>query len=210
MLYEINKIVATASYQHWLTDELYSSQWFLTMTVIALFYTVWLKLVDKSRLSHLLLLGSLSAIGFVIAEVILIGLLGVAEYKIRPFALMPPLFIVSITKAPILYMLVQQYTNSWKSYTLWAGIGTAGIAFGLFPLYSLVGIYQLHHWNYLYQFLLMFTDGMIARALLLWVINIEQKQMALHPVSPTFSRLQPVATKPLNEDTDDITDNDQQ
>lgn len=177
--------------------------------MLVIVYTVWLKLVDTSRLRDLLLLGSLSAVGFLIADIILMGYFGVAEYKIRPIMLEPPIFIVSVTKAPILYMLVQQYTSSWKSYALWDGIGTAVIAFGLLPAYSLLGIYQLHHWNYFYQFLLMFTDGMVARALLLWVISLEQGHPASSRVAQVFPGLQPAASKPLHDDNDGKTDSDQ-
>jgi putative effector of murein hydrolase len=136
-----------------------------------------------------------------------IGYFGVIEYKIRLVPLEPPILIVSVTITPILYMLVQQYTSQWRSYALWASIGTAVLAFGLFPLYSLMGILQLHRWNYFYEFILMFTAGIVARVLLLWVISIEQSQPTSSRVSSVFSGLQPVATKPLdNENTTDKND----
>lgn len=174
MLYESSRLLVNQSYQHWVSNELFSFGWFFTIGVLVVIYTVWLKLVDKSRLSHLLLLGSLSAVGFIVADMVFMNFLGLAEYKIRPFPLDPPIFIVSVTKAPVLYMLVQQYTSSWKGYLLWASIGTAVLAFGIFPIYSLLGVYQLHNWNYFYQFLLMLIGGMLARATFLWIIGIEQ------------------------------------
>lgn len=208
MPYETARLLAYQSYQQWISTELFSFNWFVIMGMLAIFYTVWIKLVDTSRLSKILLLGSLSAVGFLIADIILMGYFGVAQYKVSPLPVEPPIFIVSVTKAPILYMLVYQYTSSWKSYALWASIGTAVLSFGLFPLYSLLGIFQLHHWNYFYQFLLMFTGGMIARALLLWVISLEQGHPAFSRVSSPFPGLQPVATKPLKEHRDDGTDED--
>jgi hypothetical protein len=176
--------------------------------MITIFYTIWLKVVDKSRIQSILLLGSLSAVGLVVADIVLMGYFGVAEYKIRPFPWEPAIFIVSVTKAPILYMLVLQYTSSWRDYLLWAGIGTAVLAFGILPIYSLLNIYQLHHWNYLYQFLLMFVDGAIARVLLLWLISMEQSQTVSSRASSMFSGIQPAAIKPLDTDNQDTTDND--
>ena len=209
MPYETARLLAYQSYQQWISTEIFSSGWFIIVGLLVIVYTVWIKLVDTSRLRDLLLLGSLSAVGFAIADMILSGYFGVVEYKIRPFPLEPPIFIVSITKGPILYMLVQQYTSSWKSYALWTSIGTAVLTFALLPAYSLLGIFQLHKWNYFYQFLLMFTDAMIARALLLWVISLEQGQSSVHGhVSSTSSGLQPAATKPLNNDKEDTIDND--
>jgi len=208
MPYEAARLLAYQSYQQWISIEFLSFNYFVIMGMVAITYTIWLKLVDTSRLIKILLLGSLCAVGFLIADIILIAYFGVAEYKIAPLPVEPPIFIVSVTKAPILYMLVYQYTSSWKSYALWASIGTAVLSFGLFPLYSLLGIFRLHHWNYFYQFLLMFTGGIIARGLLLWIISIEQSSSESSQVSSMFLGLQPVATKPLDNDKEDIINND--
>jgi|GEM_PF-941170 len=208
MAYETARLLTYQSYQQWISTELFSFGWFFMIGVIAAVYAIWLKVVDKSRIQSILLLGSLSAVGLIIADMVLMGYFGVAEYKISLFPVEPPIFIVSITEAPILYMLALQYTSSWKAYLLWAGIGTAVLAFGILPLYSLLGIFQLHHWNYLYHFLLMFTDGVIARALLLWLINMEQGQPVSSRASSMFSGLQPVAAKPLDKDKEDTIDND--
>lgn len=208
MPYETARLLTYQSYQQWISTELFSVGWFVTISMITIFYTIWLKVVDKSRIQSILLLGSLSAVGLVVADIVLMGYFGVAEYKIRPFPWEPAIFIVSVTKAPILYMLVLQYTSSWRDYLLWAGIGTAVLAFGILPIYSLLNIYQLHHWNYLYQFLLMFVDGAIARVLLLWLISMEQSQTVSSRASSMFSGIQPAAIKPLDTDNQDTTDND--
>jgi len=86
---------------------------------------------------------------------------------------------VSVTIAPIVIMLVQQYMSSWKGYLLWNSIGMAFLDFVLLPIYSLVGIFQFHSWNYLYHFLYMITVGFIVRVVFLWIIGIEQR----HPSS---------------------------
>ena len=164
-------------------------------------------MVDKKRLTQLLLLGSLSAIGFVIGGFAIVQLLGVSEYKIRLLPFNPPLFDLAVTLAPIIFMMLAQYTESWKSYILWAGFGMAVLTFGILPLYSLIGIYQLHKWYYVYQFLYMLTDGVIARALLTWFIYIEKSQPVESPISQEFGVLQPTATKPLIDDKDDTMDN---
>ncbi|SPF41251.1 conserved membrane hypothetical protein [Candidatus Desulfosporosinus infrequens] len=179
MVYETSRLLANQSYQHWVSQELFSFGWFLTIIVLAVVYTIWLKLVDKSKLRDLLLLGSLCAVGFLITDIVFLSFFGTVEFKIRLFPFDPPIFLVSVTKAPIVYMLVQQYTSSWKGYLLWASIGAAVLAFVLLPIYSLLGILQLHNWNYFYQFLLILTGGILARAALLWITGIEQ----IHPNS---------------------------
>jgi hypothetical protein len=209
MPYESARILAYQSYQRWINNELFSFSWFFEIAIILIFYAIWLRSVDKSRIQSLLLLGSLSAVGFAIADIVLMGYFGVAEYKIRLFPIEPALFIVSITIAPTLYMLVLQYTSSWKDYLLWAGIGTTFLSFVLLPIYSLLGIIQLYHWSYFYQFILMLTNGVIARVLLLWFIRIEQSTPASSRKYQVFPGLLPVFTKHLENDKEDRTDNDE-
>lgn len=179
MQYETSRLLAYQTYQHWVSKELFSFGWFFIIIVLAIVYIIWFKLVDKSNLRNLLLLGSLASVGFIIGDLVLFNSLGRIEFKIRIFPLMAPIFIVTVTIVPILIMMVHQYTSSWKGYLLWASIGTAVIAFGLGPIYILVGIIQLHNWNMFYQFLFMLTGGILSRAALLWVIGIEQS----HPAS---------------------------
>jgi len=62
----------------------------------------------------------------------------------------------------------------------------------------------------MYQFMLLFTDGIIARGLLVWIISLEQSPPATEQVRhPGFTGLQPAATKPLNAETDHKEENDQ-
>lgn len=175
MTYELARKLAQLSYQNWVSHELFSFGWFVLIIVNVIFYITWLKLLDKSRLSHLLLIGSLSAVGFLIGDIILFGFLGVAEYKVAITPIQPPLFILSITIVPIIIMLVQQYTSSWRGYLLWNSIGMAFLTFVLLPIYSLIGIFQFHSWNYFYYFLYIITSTLIVRGVFLWIIGIEQR-----------------------------------
>jgi hypothetical protein len=209
MPYETARLLAYQSYQQWITHELFSFGWFLEVAIIFIVYAIWLKSVDKSRIQSLLLAGSLSAVGFTIADMVLMGYFGVAEYKIRIFPFEPALFIVSITITPTLYMLVLQYTSSWKAYLLWTSIVSAFLAFGLLPIYSLLGILQLYHWNYFYQFILMLTNGAIARVLLLWFIRMEQSTPASSRKYQVFPGLLPIYTKHLDNNEENSSDKDE-
>lgn len=207
MPYETARLLIYQSYQQWISTEVFSFSWFVMVGMLFIVYGIWLKLIDKSRIHSILLLGCLSAVGFFIADMLFIAYLGVAEYQIRIFPWNPPILIVSITIAPIMLMLVYQYTSSWRSYTLWSGIAMAVLSFGLMPLYSLLGIYKLVKWNYVYQFIMMFTDGVIARGLLMLVIHIEQLQLVNHISPRPTGMLQPAAAKPLDHEQKDKTNN---
>jgi len=175
LVYELARKLADQSYQKWISDELFSSNWFLLIFVNAIFYIIWLKSLDKNRTDHILLIGSLSAVNFLIGDIVLFGFFGLAEYKVNITPFEPAIFIVSVTLAPIIIMLVEQYMSSWKGYLLWLSIGMAFLAFVLLPIYSLVGILQFHNWNYLYHFLYMLTSGLIIRVVFLWIIGTKQR-----------------------------------
>lgn len=150
MVYETSRLLANQFYQRWVSKELFSFGWFLEIIVLVIVYVIWLYLLDKSNVRNLLLLGSLASVGFIIADLVLFNSLGLVEFKISVVPMMSHLFIVTVTIVPILFMLVQQYTSSWKGYLLWSSIGAAVLAFGLMPIYTLVGIVELHNWNYFY------------------------------------------------------------
>lgn len=211
MLYETSRLLASQSYQQWISQELFSFGWFVMVGVLTVVYAIWFIIVDKRRLTSLLLLGSLSAVGFGVSDLILEGFFGLWEYQIRLIPLIPSLFVTSYTVCPILYMTVAQYTTSWKSYLIWSSLGTAVIFFGLIPIYLMLGILKYHNINVFYGFILGMTNGIIARALVLGLQGIEQRQSASSRVGQGFPGLQPAVTKPLKEDDkdDDKTDNGQ-
>jgi hypothetical protein len=209
MLYETSRLLASQSYQHWVSQELFSTGWFVMVIVLAIVYATWFKIVDKSKLTRLLLLGCLLAVGFGLSDLILEGLFGLWEYQIRLIPLMPSMYVTSYTIGPILFMIVAQYTTSWKSYIGWGSLGTAIISFGLIPIYIRIGIVQYHNFNVFYGFILYMTGGIIGRAIYLWLASIEQSQPASSRVAQVFPGLQPAASKPLHDDNDGKTDGDQ-
>lgn len=208
-IYELGRLSANVSYQHWITEELFSFGWLVSVGALIVAYGIWLILVDKSRIKDLLLLGSLCAVAFAVIDTVLVGFLGLWSFKIRLFPFQPPLFIVGLTMGPIMYMLVFQYTSSWRNFFLWNGIGCAVIVFGVLPVYSLLGIFQLYKWNWVFHYLLFFSVGTVARGLLFWFTSIEQNQTASKRMAQLYPKLQPAATKPLISDEADKTDNGQ-
>lgn len=203
IMYETSRLLISQSYQHWISQELFSTGWFLIIGLLIVVYGVWFKLVDKSNLRNLLLLGSLYAVGFGLSTIILEGYYGFWEFAVRITPLKPTIFTLSYTVAPILYMTVVQYNTSWKSFLLWASIGTAVISFGIVPIYVMLGILKLlRGFNYFYAFIYLLTGGIIGRAIYLWIASIEQNQLTSNRATQSFPGLQPSAAKPLPKDDD--------
>ncbi|MBC8014489.1 MAG: hypothetical protein H7X79_01945 [Sporomusaceae bacterium] len=208
MEYETARLLAYQSYQQWISGEFLSFQWFVLVGVLIVTYTIWLKLVDTRRITEILLVGSLSTVAFMVLDMVLAHYLGLWQYEISLTPIEPPVFMVSISIAPILHMLSLQYTSSWKGYLLWSGISMAFLAFILLPVYGILGIFLMHKgWNYMYHFLMMFSVSVIARGMLQWLLSLEQQHVDFRSTAPMFTGLQPAAIKPLESDKDDTTDN---
>jgi hypothetical protein len=179
LLYDAERMLALQTYQNWLSNELFTVGWFVIVGVILTFYIVWWILVDKGKIGQLLLIGSFAAVWYVVTDMIFCGFYGVAEYKIRLFPLMPAIFVVSVTEMPIIIMLVQQYAPSWGKYLLWGCIGSGVLAFGLLPIYSLLGIFQLHGMNFFHVFLILYSGVLTSRVGYLNAMRIQRKHMGM-------------------------------
>lgn len=176
LTYEIARKLAQLSYKHWISYELFSFGWVILIIVNLIFYIIWFKLLDKKRIRDLLLIGSLTAVVFLISDIFIYNFFGFVEYNISLTPADPPVFSIAVTVVPIINMLVQQYMSSWKGYLLWISVGMAFLAFVILPIYSLIGILQLHNnWNYFYHFLFIVIGSVIARVAFLWIVGIEKR-----------------------------------
>lgn len=179
MIYEKSRELAQLSFEKWLSTDLFSFNWFVMIGVLVVFYIVWLKLLDKSRAGELLLIGSLAAVAFTISAFVIIEFLGLTDYLTKIFPLNPPIFITSETISPIIIMLVQQYTTSWKGYMLWTAVGFAFLSLVIFPIYTAIGILELHkNWNWFYHYIVLFTAAQIVRLVFLWITGTERRNVA--------------------------------
>lgn len=175
MLYEKSRELERLSMERWLSDEVFSFGWFLMLGILIIFYAVWLKLLDKRKITELLLIGSLTAVVKSLNSMFLGQMLGLAEYTIRLVPVHSNIFITSMTISPIIVMLAEQYSSTWGGYIVRAGIGYAILCFGIFPLYILVGVLKIYNWNVLYHFLVLFTLSLVVRCAFLWITGIQER-----------------------------------
>jgi hypothetical protein len=176
-MYEKEQELALASFQNWTSKEVFTFGWFLMVTILLVFYAVWLKLVDRKRGTELLLIGSLEAVAkLIFAGILLNSELGLYNYKIRFLPVPAGVFATSVTLSPILIMLVTQYTSSWKGFLLWEAIGNALLNFVIFPLYTAIGILEFHKgWNVFYHFLVLYALTICVRVVFLWITGTQKK-----------------------------------
>lgn len=159
----------------WLTEDVFSLRWWGMVAFIALSYVVCLNLLDKRRLSNILLFGSLLTVGMAAAETI--GVSFVLWYCATPILpIVPCIFASDFTIIPLYYMLVYQFTSAWKQFALWNAI-TAGIfAFIFQPIVVHFKIFELDKWSYIYTFAIVFFIASLARAVTLGILAAEEKR----------------------------------
>ena len=175
MLYEKEREMAALSIQEWRTEEAFSFPWFVILGVVIVAYIVWLKLVDKKRGPELLLLGSLMAVAKIVTIIVVSNVLGLFHYTIRLLPLVSNIFATSVTLSPIIVMLAEQYTHSWKGFILWDAVGFAIMNFVIFPIYVAMGALEFHNWNVFYHFLVLFIISLITRAVYLWIMGTQRR-----------------------------------
>jgi hypothetical protein len=161
MLYEKSRELTQLDLEHWINNEVFTFGWFLIVGLLIIAYIVWLILLDKSRTIKLLLIGSLAAVAYTLNSLILGSFFGAAEYKIRLFPFDIAIFISSITLAPIIIMLVQQYKSTWKGY--------------LITLFTQIGILEFHNWNVFYHFIVLYIISIVVRLSFKWMVDTQKR-----------------------------------
>lgn len=103
---------------------------------------------------------------------------------------------------PIVHLLVYQYTSSWKSFSVANTFVSLFFAFVVQPISVWMGIVWLGGWTYLYSFFFIMGITFLARALVIWLANIEQKHATESSRISLSPKLQP-AMKPFDKGNED-------
>ena len=162
------------SYTHWKTQTLFSLQWWSLMALIAISYAIWWVLVDKRRLSQILLFGAFVAIQRAVMDIFGTNT-ALWSYDIRETPLYPSPFLHDFTLTPLALMVVYQYCHTWKRFLIGSSVASAVISYVFFPILSMLGFLKLYHWKYSYSFAMILGIALFSRWVILGVISIQQK-----------------------------------
>jgi hypothetical protein len=155
-----------ANIDQWLKNDFLSAAWWILLGLTVFSVTVWLLLLDKSRLKETVL--------FAILYFIII--LGFDEYGDELILWSYPVDLIPIFRAlgsfnllllPMAYSLMYQYFKG-RNFIL-ASLAVSGVVcFAIEPLLSLGGLYKLLNWQYWWSIPFYF-----ATALLVWKITLK-------------------------------------
>ncbi|MFZ5986951.1 MAG: CBO0543 family protein [Bacillota bacterium] len=172
---ELKKQHMSLSFEHWISYELLRWQWWLSIVLLVVPLFVWWKLVDKKRILEIAVYGLivntaasfLDVIGYEFA---------LWEYPIKVLPNLPKLFPVDFIIIPVSYMLIYQYFPDWKYFIISNTILSAFFSFIAEPLLTVVDIYRLIHWSYLYSFPIYIIISVLCRLI---AEKIAKKQLKL-------------------------------
>lgn len=196
MIYATKNVLWNQLYTSWITEELFSFPWWFSVFFLIVSYVIWWKLLDKSRLIELLLFGSLVAVMSIIIDTVADNLT-LWQYKVKIFPFTPGFFPYHLSIAPLILMLVYQYTNNWRRYII--GTVFAGViyCFVMIPIFVAIGEAQLYKWNHGYTFITFTARAMIGRWIVMLCKHIQSSYQEQTEPSHSFTPICQPAAKPL-------------
>lgn len=160
--------------QHWLHQELFRCQWWiLVFTLFVSIFLIWL-LVDRKRLTELLLFFSL--ISYIVSTLDSIGLnLTLWVYVYHDLPTFNRLVSVDIGALPLIYMLGYQYFPRWSPYLIVQVVASLVFSFIFEPFFSWIGILDYLSWRHVYSFPIYIFLGVIMKGMVDYVKKREER-----------------------------------
>ena len=170
---DLNRLIE----DQWINQIFLSPAWIFQVVLIILTYILFFYLVDKKRMTEILLYGSLVAVAFVVYDSVGEQFNYWATLKdVLPINV--NFFLGDATLIPLYAMLVYQYTFSWKRYLIWIAVWGGVLAFGYYNLvlkYLKVFVY-IKKFSVVIDFALFLIVGIIARWIIISLLKLEKRR----------------------------------
>ncbi|WP_332632561.1 CBO0543 family protein [Halalkalibacter flavus] len=159
--------------EYWLTETIFSFNWWFLLTSTIVFIIIWLIILDKKRIIEIAFFGLLVGSTTFILDTIGITLV-LWSYPDRVIPIIPPIIEIHKVHLPIIYMIIYQYAKTWKFFLFSVTISSFIFSFVFEPLTVWLGIYEIYHWKYIYSFPIYILGGLIIRWMVLKTKHIER------------------------------------
>jgi hypothetical protein len=167
----LNKLVV----EDW-KSELFSPAWLGIIAFILLSYYICFRLLDKRRLTQLLLYGSLMTVSMTVIDIFGTQF-GFWTFLTRVMPIVPSVLFFDYTIIPLYYMLVYQYSSTWRSFAAWNAVLAGIISFIFFPLLTALKLFKLYNWRYIYFFPLIYILAFICIGVVWGIVSVQNKKM---------------------------------
>ncbi|WP_101845444.1 CBO0543 family protein [Halobacillus sp. Marseille-P3879] len=153
-------------YDYWISYNVFTFQWWLLLIVLIIPWIVWWKLVDKRRLNHILLFGTILMI-----FIIMLDDFGLEQHLWSyPYLLTSvPTRLLPVDQGIMIvaHMLVYQYFPRWKKFIIANAVMAVIFTFIFEPLSVWLGIYQLENWRHIYSLPIYFLKVVLIK----WLVD---------------------------------------
>ena len=160
---------------YWLTNSLFSFNWWFLLATTIIFFIIWLIVLDKKRIIEIASFGLL--IG---TTTLFLDMTGVTlvlwSYPDSLIPVIPPLVEIHHIHLPIIYMIIYQFFNTWKSFLTAITMASLIFSFVFEPFTEWLGIYEVYNWEYIYSFPIYILGGCITRWIMIKVKQIENRR----------------------------------
>lgn len=148
---EVQWQLTVARFDEWIKNGVFSFTWWSLLGLFIICVYAWWKLIDKSRLTEIILYA-----GLITIAILLLDELGeeltLWDYPTDLFPLFPPITAINISCMPSVYSYIYQCFRTWKSFTIATIIMSTIFCFVFEPIFVWAGVYQMLKWKSYYGF----------------------------------------------------------
>jgi len=163
-----------ARINEWLNDELFKLNWWILLALFLINLFLWWKLADKRRMSELVLYTALVILWIIVLDEVGEEL-SLWYYTSDIIPLFPPITAIDMSCLPLLYMLIYQYTKTWKSFLIASAVMSIVFCFVFEPIFVWSGVYKMLTWKSWYGLPIYFFIGVASRFIMRRISVIMQK-----------------------------------
>lgn len=162
--------------ESWLKYEFLSWQWWILLLFLTIPWILWVKLVDRSRIIEILLLGLITLFVTSLLDIIGVQLrFWVYPTQLAPITARALPFDCSLV--PVGFMLLNQYFVKWKTFLMGLFILAIMYSFVGEPFSMWIGVVQYIKWKYIYSFLYYIVLGILSRLLIRKLMDIQKQSI---------------------------------
>lgn len=160
---ELEQKVVQLDIKGWLNHELLTWSWWLLIILLLIPWMIWIKLVDRTKLIELVIIGLSTS--FITSLLDIVGTeLDFWVYPTQLIPTFPRAFAFDVAMVPVAFMLLYQYFKTWKPYISALIILASIYAFIGEPFAHWAELVYYLKWKYIYSFLYYIMLGIGVRA----------------------------------------------
>ncbi len=169
---ELRRRLFSIEYSMWTDNMLFTLKWWILVTFMLVMWYVWWKIVDKSRLTEISLVGTIT--GLVSTLLNTTGIeLTLWAFPNQLFGAVRGVNILDLTMIPITYMIIYQICSKWKTYMILVFIFALLGSFVGQPLFKALKLYDPVNWRYIYSFPVYLFIGVIVKLIASKIKNVQ-------------------------------------